>query len=197
LPATLRTTARPEGFDYLIDLNAMLDPHASGMAEKHQLARTCREAFPGLSVREVSLQSASMQAALRQVDNAWHVPRRGNGHSNNTSAWEHRAFLRCLDFAGELHLTTLAAFDSHGAPLGFIINEQLPDSYYMAHFGKTLPGYAGLSELLELESARVMREKGCRVMNFQEDHDNPGLRRLKLGWGPSRMLRVFDVRFEE
>lgn len=77
--------------------------------------------------------------------------------------------------------------------LGFTINENLGNGYNMAHFGKTLPGNPGLSELLWLDAARVLRERGCRWMNFHEDLGNRGLRRMKQSWNPCQMLRVYDV----
>jgi hypothetical protein len=89
-------------------------------------------------------------------------------------------FRRCMAFAHGYPLIAVMARDESGAMLGFTINELLPDDFYMGHFGFTAPGQPGLSELLELETAKVMTAHGCNRMNFQEDLGVEGLRNLKL-----------------
>lgn len=184
---------RTDGHDYLIALDAMLNPAAPGMADKHQLAADCLARNRGLTMEEASLARADIREVIGAIEQTWYSAR--NGNDNGTLAWEREAFRRCLLLAeaGAVEPLALVARRANGVPLGFTINELLHDGYYMAHFGKTLPDQPGLAELLELETASRMLQRGCHTMNFQEDHGNPGLRRMKQSWNPCKMLRVYDV----
>lgn len=193
IPPGFTAQERPDGHDYLIDITAMLDPTAPGMAEKHQLANGCQDKHPGLVLKELPLHDSDTKTALHKVNSAYLVHKMQPNGTNLTGDWEQQAFLRCLNLDDLPSLNAVIAFTSDGEPIGFTINEILGNGYYMGHFGKTLPGYTGLSELLELETARVMKKAGCRVMNFQEDHNNQGLRKMKQSWNPCGMLRVYDV----
>lgn len=189
----LNIKERPDGQDYLIAVNAMHNPEAPAIVDKHRLAADCLASNKGLTLEEASLARSDIRELVSEIEQAWQSAR--NGNDNGTLNWEREAFRRCLLLAeaGVLEPLALVARRANGAPLGFTINEPLPDGYYMAHFGKTLPGHPGLAELLELETASRMLQRGCHTMNFQEDHGNPGLRRMKQSWNPGRMLRVFDV----
>lgn len=184
---------RPDDQDYLIALDAMLNRDVPGMTEKHQLAANCLASNKGITLEEASLAQPDIRELIADIEEAWHSAR--NGNDNGTLAWEREAFRRCLLLAEAEIVEPLAlvARRANGTPLGFTINEPLLDGYYMAHFGKTLPGHPGLTELLELETASRMLQRGCHTMNFQEDHGNPGLRRMKQSWNPCKMLRVYDV----
>ena len=80
-----------------------------------------------------------------------------------------------------------------GALACFTINEAIHDGYYMAHFGKCDPQRRGLSDLLESETARLMRDLGCSQMNFQQDLGLPGLRRYKRSWAAGAFLKKFSI----
>jgi hypothetical protein len=159
LPAGYQVTECPESFDYILAIAGMLDPQTADLRKKHQQVRDYRAANPGVRVSEVELTSAEVRAALIEIDRAWHTRRNknGNGNGNPTSGWEQQAFLRCIAQHADFSLHVLIAHADDGTALGFTINENLGNGCYMAHFGKTLPGHAGLSELLELETAG-----GCR-----------------------------------
>lgn len=191
LPQGIQISERNDGADYIIAIDAMLNPDIAETRSKHQAARDYQAGNPGTQIREVCVQDPATRSTLIATDSAWQTSRYGNG--NGTRVWEQNAFLRCLEHHREFKLSALLAEDEHGTPLGFTLNENLGNGYYMAHFGKTLSGHTGLSEWLELETARRMQAQGCQWMNFQEDLGNPGLRRMKQSWNPCYLLRVYDV----
>lgn len=193
LPATFRTIERHDGFDYIIAIDDMLSGAAPTIMEKHAIAAACRNSTPGLKIREVFLREKRVRDALEHIDTTYQSKRNGNA----TASWERQAFRRCLDNHARFNLVTILAEGADGEPIGFTINEDLHNGYYMAHFGKSQPKHDGLSELLEFETARRMYQRECRWMNFQEDLNNPGLRRMKNSWLPCRMLRVYDVSANE
>jgi len=181
---------RRDAFDYIVSIDSMLTPAAESVRLKHQLAEEFLANHPNTRVKEISLEGTPTRSELEDAALAWRSARTSK---DQTHEWEHSAFVRCIAHQSEFALVALAAFSSSGSVLGFTINAALNNGYYMAHFGKVRPSCRGLSELLELETARLFRARGCTDMNFQEDLANSGLRRMKESWQPRAFLKVFDV----
>jgi hypothetical protein len=76
-----------------------------------------------------------------------------------------------------------------GLLVGFTINEAISDRTYIGHFGKFVPGVAGLHEAAELETARVMHAAGFEWLNLQEDMGEPTLRSSKRSWEPDCVVK--------
>jgi hypothetical protein len=175
-----------------MDIDSMLNSTHPELLKKRQLVNNYQTIHPGTVIREASLADPLVQNVLKDIDCTWRATR--NDNENSTSSWEQRAFVHCLKNHQDFDLTVLLAEREDGSHPGFTLNENLGNAYCTFHFGKTLPGYTGLLDSLITETAKLMLSKGCRWMNFQEDHGNPGLRRMKRSWNPCRMLRVYDVR---
>lgn len=182
---------RRERFDYVLALDSMLNPESSQLRRKHKRALSYQETHLDLVFSSVAIAECHDTALLLEVFMAWRQRKGGE------AAWlaeEELVFRRCLEFAHGYPLIAVLARDKSGAVLGFTINELLPDGFYMGHFGFTVPGQSGLSDLLELETAKVMAVHGCTRMNFQEDLGIEGLRNLKLSWQPQFLLHKYDLK---
>lgn len=181
---------RRDDFDYLISVDTMLDQ--SAIPEKYARASSFSEKCQGFAIREI------VRSDFRDEIRAVVASRRPSQEVNGDPLveWECEALLRCIELPSSIDLITIAALDANGKMLGFTINEIASGYTYMAHFGRTLPGTMGLPELLELETARLMKSRGCKQMNLQEDHGDVRLRRMKTSWKPSRMLRVYDLQWQ-
>jgi hypothetical protein len=121
--------------------------------------------------------------------NVWVERRR---KSKDETQNEMTAIDRILRHAHHFQLISLGAF-IEGRFEGFTINEVVHDNYYMGHFGKANPDCAGLSVVLESETARIMQTHGCTHMNYQQDLGLDGLTRHKRSWHPTAHLRKFTL----
>lgn len=183
-------TERRERYDYVLALEAMLNPESSQLRRKHKRALGYQEAHLEVTFSSVAMAECADTTAFLGVFMAW---RHCNGGGAAALAEEEMVFRRCLAFAHGYPLIAVVARDGSGAVLGFTINELLPDGFYMEHFGFTAPGQPGLTDLLELETAKVMAAYGCNRMNFQEDLGIEGLRNFKLSWQPQYLLHKYDL----
>lgn len=181
---------RRERFDYVLALDSMLNPESGQLRRKHKRALSYQETHLDVVFSSVAMAEYHDTAVFLEVFKAWRQYKDGNA---DWLAEEELVFRRCLEFARGYPLIAVLARDESGAVLGFTINELLPDSFYVGHFGFTVPGQSGLSDLLELETAKVMAAHGCTRMNFQEDLGLEGLRNLKLSWQPQFLLHKYDL----
>lgn len=183
-------TERRERFDYVLALDSMLNPESSQLRRKHKRALSYLETHLDVAFSSVVMAECTDTTAFLEVFMAWRLCKGGDA---DWLADEELVFRKCLTFAHSYPLIAVMARNEFGAVLGFTINELLPDGFYMGHFGFTVPEQSGLSDLLELETAKVMTVQGCTRMNFQEDLGIEGLRNLKLSWQPQFLLHKYDL----
>lgn len=183
-------TERRERYDYVLALEAMLNPESSQLHRKHERAASYRETHPGVTFSTIAMSEIDSTDAFLEIFLAWRQSKNGNAEA---LAEEELVFRRCLEFAHRYRLVAVVSSDETGAMLGFTMNELLPDGFYRGHFGFTLPDNLGLADLLELETAKVMSAQGCTRMNFQEDLGIEGLRNFKLSWKPQYLLHKYDL----
>jgi len=110
---------------------------------------------------------------------------------------EFMAVSRLFDLKSKDNLITIGVFFQNEL-LGFAISELLPDGYGMLHFEKATPsGFTGVYQYLKQETARVLSDRDCQLLNCQQDLGLPGLRTHKMGLCPVAFLRKYRVTWRE
>lgn len=181
------TEPDPASFDYVYSVTGLADLSSSALANKRRAIRAFRTKHPDHKITDLELCDPESAAGIRAVLHAWRTDKQ---RTEEEVAVEFSAIERCLTLTTAFKLVALGAFVG-GELVGFTINEVVHDGYFMAHFGKALPRYRGLCELLEHETAKAMQLRGCDRMNFQQDLGLPGLRASKRGWRPTGYLKKF------
>jgi hypothetical protein len=108
---------------------------------------------------------------------------------------EEKAFSRLCNLQNAFNLVSIGLW-AENRLIGFSVNEAVHDGYYMGHFGKTDGTGAGLSDLLEHETAAMMEPQGCTHLNLQEDLGLEGLRSYKQSLRPICFLKKYIVTAE-
>jgi hypothetical protein len=178
-----------DSFDYIYSVDQLIALDHLALLPKRRKIEKLRREHPGLVIRRLNLSEPQAADEILRLCERW---RAGKGRSQSEFDTERTAIERCLSSAAHFEFVMVAALlDS--ALVGFTINEPAHDGYYIAHFGKCDPEWRGLSDLLESETARLMRDLGCSWMNFQQDLGLPGLRRYKRSWAAEAFLKKFSV----
>lgn len=156
---------------------------------RRKIARCRRRA--ALDFRLLDPRDAADQRAMIALFHRWAAQKPapdGDDHRQELAA-----FRRLFVLDEDVHLIGCGLFD--GADLvGFSVSEGLPGSdYAVAHFQKTDRSYVGLTALLLHEESRVVRDRGHRFMNIEQDLGVPGLRRHKRSLRPCRFLRKYVI----
>ena len=73
--------------------------------------------------------------------------------------------------------------DSGNQLIGFAVYSRLNRDTYTIHFEKVNYSYAGIAQVINWETARVLKDK-CKYINREQDLGIPGLRQAKLSYEP-------------
>ena len=178
-----------DSFDYILSVEQLIALDQPALLPKRRKIEKLRREHLGLEIRQLNVADSQTADQILRLCERW---RDGKGRSESEFATERTAIERCLSSATHFEFVTVAAL-LDGELSGFTINEPVHDGYYIAHFGKCDPQWRGLSNLLESETARFMRDLGCSLMNFQQDLGLPGLRRYKRSWASDAFLKKFSI----
>jgi hypothetical protein len=178
-----------DSFDYLFDVAPLIALDTPALSAKRRKIRKLRREQPRLEICPVDISQPAVAYKLCRLCETWRVKK---GRADGEFETERLAIERCLSYAAHFQFQTLGAMIGESL-VGFTINEIAHDGYYMGHFGKCDPRFRGLSDLLESETARFMRDRGCSRMNNQQDLGLPGLRKYKRSWSPGNYLRKIVI----
>jgi hypothetical protein len=179
----------PDGFDYIHAVDHLTELDAPQLRSKRRCISRLRKRFPHITVREVDLSDPKESRSIRALYDLWQDKKSRSGSMFQA---EEVALGRCLHYAHCFNFVAVGAFLGD-ILAGFTINEPVHDNFYMGHFGKSDPDITGCGDLLEFETAKVMRQRGCVRMNNQQDLGLVGLRRYKQSWRPNRFLKKYTL----
>ncbi len=157
----LQVTPDPASFDYIHSVTELVALGSSQLARKRRTVRTFIRNHSGCRVALLDPGAEQSLEAARAVVSGWGESKK---RSREDVAVEAQAIDRCFTLGVDLRLTIVGAWIGDRLA-GFTVNETLGAGYYMGHFGKALPEFRGLSDFLEHETAKVMKEFGCTLMN--------------------------------
>lgn len=104
------------------------------------------------------------------------------------SSWRHE--MEALGFALE-HFGELGQRGTgiwvDGALAAFALWEPLDSNMAIVHFERALRRFKGLYQVVNQETARVIRREGFSLINREEDVGSPGLRQAKESYFPLRL----------
>jgi hypothetical protein len=176
--------------DYVYSLQDLANLAGRRFEQRRRGVRLFREAVSKYDVRALSARASCDRSAMEELLERWWASRDAGVAAEPR---ELVAFRRCLEPGVGADLVYVGVFVGDDL-VGFTVNEPVHAEFCMAHFVRALPGWRGLSEVLEHETAKLLLARGCRFMNYQEDLAIPGLRAWKMSWRPVRFLAKFDVR---
>ncbi len=73
--------------------------------------------------------------------------------------------------------------DTENKLIGFAVYSRLNRDIYTIHFEKVNYSYGGIAQIINWETAKVLKDK-CRYINREQDLGIPGLRQAKLSYEP-------------
>jgi hypothetical protein len=82
-----------------------------------------------------------------------------------------------------------------GTPAAFAIYERSAPATAVILFERAVRSYKGLYQVVNRETARVLAEAGTTFINREEDLGDPGLRRAKLSYNPTRLEMSYRLKF--
>lgn len=182
----------PDNFDYILSIDRLKTYAGNDLGPKRNFVNRYKNLYPTSETRLLDLSDPTTQAMVHQCFLGW-VEEKNLATEETIN--EHKALLRAMQFAGEMQLITVGVFID-GVLAGFTVNERLPGVYGMLHFEKAYASkYVGIYQYLAQETARILSEHGCELLNYQQDLGIPGLKKCKKSFSPAHHLKKYTVRW--
>jgi len=181
-----------DSFDYIYELSEL--SRLSGMKFKKKRNKTnsfvrAHEDYE-LVVEGHNTISPAYADKLRELDRKW-----ASDASRNQGdiMSERRALDILLKNAAHFKLLVVE-ITVDGDMKAFSINEDIGGGYAMCHFEKALKvHHENIYTFLASETAEKVQALGCKYVNWEQDLGLEGLRKSKISFHPSRMLKKYTV----
>lgn len=178
----------PDNHDYIYDL----EQHATLSGKNFKRKRNKLNAFMVLNGERVKVKTIDFHSDERVIHDLfdyWVVEReKGDEETEN----EKKALLRLIDINNKFNIVCFVTyFDDK--PVAFSINEVLADKYALCHFQKSSYAIDDLDIFMTNHAAQALLALGCKFINWEQDLGLPGLRTLKQGYKPVKLLKKYKI----
>jgi len=188
-PATLTVTEDEDNADYLLPIDKLTSYAGNRLGGKRNFVNRFKAAY-SWETRLLDLSDAADQKAIMDMFAAWAD---GKGLDASFSENERKALTGIFPLAKVQPLLTPAIFVGDQLA-GFAIVEPLGGGDAILHFEKAdAKGFVGIYQMVMMETARILAEKGCTTLNYEQDLGIAGLRKTKKSFTPSGYLRKYRV----
>lgn len=167
-------------FDYIYDLNHLINLNGALLRKKHNLIRQFDKLYPNATFRELNAQNANaafdfMLEINRQKENSITY----GGLKNEDDA------LMCARENFEfLNLRGILLFAEEGVLAGVSIFSEINPQIYTVHFEKCNPAFKGAPQKLAWLEANEIKRLGASRMNREQDLGIENLRHAKRSLDP-------------
>jgi uncharacterized protein len=178
----------PDNFDYILDMQKTSTLNGNKLGPKRNFVNRFGR-FYGEKVKTTVLDLEKLENRKKIIE-LFDVWEKGRSKARSETERELTAVKRILKSAGSLNLVAVGVWDKDKL-IGFSINEKVQMDYAMIHFEKADVAYVGVFEYLKQQSAKILLESGCRLINYEQDLGLVGLRKAKLSWQPVSYIKKY------
>jgi hypothetical protein len=180
-------------FDYIYSIF----DHATFTGKKFKSKRNKMNRFLQANEENINLEFADFQnkehhAVIKQIFDKW--AHEGDKNSDD-AAQESLAIDRLLEFGSEFNLLG-QILTINGNPEGFSVVEILSDEYAIYHFQKSLSGNPGIDIYLTNCTSKILLDRGCKYINWEQDLGLEGLRNAKINYQPIKLLKKYTIKLK-
>lgn len=178
-----------DNFDYILDIDKLFDTTIGTYSHKRRLAKRFDRENPNAYISILNINDREVHEQLLNCFHRWEIKRQKTG---DETAQELTAIKRTLIKTDDHNAQALGIIDS-GQIIGFTLFEEVHRNHGIIHFCKFDPTYKGIVEKLIFETAQILKNKGCKYLNIEQDLGIEGLRNSKNLWYPSHFLKKYTI----
>ncbi len=188
-PERFVATADEDNFDYILSIERLKTYAGNKLGGKRNFVNRFKKAFQ-FETRLLHLRETHAQQLVTEMFLHW-ISLKGLAYTEAEN--EHKAISRAFTLA-QTHELIVPGIFIEGNLAGFTMNECLPNGYAILHFEKAdAAKYIGIYQALMMETARILSERGCHYLNYEQDLGIPGLKTAKASFDPHTHLRKFRI----
>lgn len=181
-----------DSFDYIYNLNELAELQGQRFKKKRNKLNRFEKKLDtsNLQVRLLrSLDSAHAQE-LELLCKQWSKEsRRGKGNFES----ERKAIKKMLGSFDQLDLL-IVEVTLKGSLVAFSVNEVIDNNFALCHFEKAIKAEEdNIYTFLTNQTAKILRQSGCKYANWEQDLGLDGLRKSKLSFHPERYLKKYTL----
>jgi hypothetical protein len=188
--AGLDISEDPDNCDYILSVNDLATFRGNKFYDKRNLVNRFIKQNPNHTIQHLALGQPEMQ---QHIIDLFHVWAERKPTDENSPAHALQAIQRLLDAVDRFDVVGIGVFvdDKLGA---LSIQEIVDEQYAVVHFEYGDIAYSGITSVIRQASAKYLADKGCLLINFEQDCGIPGLRKAKALWRPTSYLKKYIVR---
>lgn len=172
-------------FDYIYDLNHLINLNGALLRKKHNLIRQFDKLYPNATFRELNAQNANAAFDfMLEINRQKEISITYGGLKNEDDA------LMCARENFEfLNLRGILLFAEEGVLAGVSIFSEINPQIYTVHFEKCNPAFKGAPQKLAWLEANEIKKLGASRMNREQDLGIENLRHAKRSLDPLSLYK--------
>ena len=178
-----------DSFDYILSVEEVLQLEGKKYETKRHHLKNFSKSHPGCHVSQLNMNDPATQKEMLEIFAEWVS---GKGKKEGDAKHELSALTRFLTVQSAFNTICVGVF-AQTRLIGFAVSELLSHGYSIGHFKKARLGYRGINDLLVVETAKIVHERGQKYMNIEQDLGIEGLRNFKTSWRPITMLKKYTI----
>lgn len=179
-----------DNFDYVQSIESISTYSGKNFKNKRQSAKRCAQNYD-INLSEHKKGSEVVEEIFVFLEN-WKKEKEMQGKIADIES-EYIAISRILSSSDNQDKIKIHIARLEGRIVGFSIDELLPDNFVLSHYFKTDPKIKGLSEYLNMETAKKLLSLGYSQWNWEQDLAINNLRVMKMGYRPIRMQKKYTI----
>lgn len=180
----------PNNFDYIFSFQELSELKGNRFKTKRRMAQKCIE-----RKHIMILDSTAVPNSYDLVLSVMYKWRRLKLLQQKDTNLENEelALTKMLHNVDKNNLKITLAFDKD-EPVGFSIDELLPDGYVLSHHAKTIPNDYGLAEYFNQQLALWFKDNGYKYWNWEQDLGVEVLQRMKNSYRPIFKQKKYTIK---
>lgn len=181
-----------DNFDYIYDIDLISEYKGKKFAGKRNKTNSFLKDYPNIGIEVLNLRNPSIQKEISRIDEEWLKNKKERNVDFEVNNNDLMATKRCFQI--ETKNLIGVGISNNKKLVGYGIFEILEDGYSMCDFIKADTHFNYIYDYLMKESAKILKDLKCSLLNFEQDLGVPGLRKSKLSF-MSQYLKKFTVEF--
>lgn len=180
----------PDNHDYILSLDKLINMSGNSLYSiRAEITRFPRY-FPHHEVRKLDFQKEDDRLSVKKLVQSWCKRKGLSEHGSQSEVDGIESFMKIAPGFQEVSMGLYIG----GLMVGFTMNEIVSDHIAIMHFGMGDLFFEGSSRYITHATAKVLRQQGCKYLNYEQDMGIPGLRRAKLAYRPVNVLKKYKIR---
>jgi len=182
-----------DNHDYILSIEKLAKLRGNSFRSIRKEVSRFVKLYPGHSIRVLNFKNNRDFNNIIEISRVWCIRK---GFDQNETDGEVEGIINFMKCSGLFHDFSVGLYLGEKI-IGFTINELAGNGMAVGHIGVSDWNYKGSSKYIEHITAKMLSQKGCIYINYEQDMGIPGLRLSKSAYRPVFFLKKYKIRFAD